>query len=47
MGGRRCEIPQQAHFTATLDFLLYEAELARGSPVSCPRENTLRLQKQE
>nr|XP_022901153.1 laminin subunit beta-1 isoform X1 [Onthophagus taurus]XP_022901154.1 laminin subunit beta-1 isoform X1 [Onthophagus taurus] len=31
MSGRTCNIPKQLHFTASLDFLLYEAELAKGS----------------
>ncbi|XP_025834691.1 laminin subunit beta-1-like, partial [Agrilus planipennis] len=31
MTGRQCDIAQQQHFTASLDFLLYEAELAQGS----------------
>lgn len=34
MTGRRCDTPKQQYFTASLDFLLYEAELARASPVS-------------
>ena len=33
MSGRACDMPKQQHFTASLDFLLYEAELAKGSPV--------------
>ncbi|XP_044764891.1 laminin subunit beta-1 isoform X1 [Coccinella septempunctata] len=32
MTGRRCDTPKQQYFTASLDFLLYEAELARASP---------------
>ncbi|XP_031335758.1 laminin subunit beta-1 isoform X2 [Photinus pyralis] len=34
MTGRRCDTPQQQYFTASLDFLLYEAELAKPS-VTC------------
>ncbi|XP_046984371.1 laminin subunit beta-1 isoform X1 [Schistocerca americana] len=29
--GQQCNQPEQSYFTATLDFLVYEAELARGS----------------
>lgn len=32
MTGRTCDTPQQQHYTASLDFLLYEAEFAKGSP---------------
>ncbi|XP_017782768.1 PREDICTED: laminin subunit beta-1 isoform X2 [Nicrophorus vespilloides] len=31
MTGRNCTIPKQQHFTASLDFLLYEAELAKST----------------
>lgn len=34
MTGLTCNIPKQQYFTASLDFLLYEAEDANGSPVS-------------
>ncbi|KRT86087.1 hypothetical protein AMK59_1581 [Oryctes borbonicus] len=32
MTGRTCNIPKQQYFTASLDFLLYEAEYANRSP---------------
>lgn len=35
MTGRRCDIPEQQYFTPSLDFLLYEAEVAKASSVSC------------
>lgn len=47
--GRACDQPEQSYFTGSLDFLVYEAELARGSddckvvirePFRDGRENT-------
>lgn len=35
--GRACDQPEQSYFTPFPDFLVYEAELAKGSDVSIKR----------
>ncbi|XP_069950644.1 laminin subunit beta-1 isoform X10 [Cherax quadricarinatus] len=35
VSGRRCDIPEEGYYVATLNYLTYEAELARGSELYC------------
>ncbi|XP_063890050.1 laminin subunit beta-1-like isoform X3 [Scylla paramamosain] len=35
VSGRRCDMPEEGYYVAALDYLTYEAELARGSELYC------------
>ncbi|XP_042225500.1 laminin subunit beta-1-like isoform X3 [Homarus americanus] len=35
VSGRRCDVPEEGYYVATLNYLTYEAELARGSELYC------------
>ncbi|XP_054721557.1 laminin subunit beta-1-like [Uloborus diversus] len=32
VGGRRCDFPESGYFSGNLDYMVYEAELAKGTP---------------